>query len=212
MLKKRGRLIIKERNYLIKLTEDELIKYYANKIIEDGLDETQEFNYIIYFKEYEHSDFINKHQKEILKYLKRDQRVTDVYIDANSSFNMVFGIDYCPYYYEEDIADELTEDEEIRLFKKFKKHIKEQIKNTRKEDFYTSTRILVKDFIKDLKEKNKEPFYHRITQVIAESGFNEKYIDKYEILVDLDNINELENILNTYIRNLMEEKETEESW
>lgn len=199
-----------EKGYQIILTEKELIKFYANKIIEDGLDETSEFNYSIYFDQYEHYDFIKQHQEEILKYIKRDERVTDVYID-NESFDMVFSLDYCPYYYEEELAEDLNRKEEVKMFNRFIKYIKEAIKHTRKEDFYTSTRQLLNNFILKIEKEKRDNFINRANQLICDSGFNEKYIDRYEVLIDSTNINEFKAIFQENIKSLVEQTEEEES-
>lgn len=198
-----------EKTYEIRLTTKELIKYYANKIVVDGLTETYAFSCCKYFNEYEHQEFIENYKEEILKCIKRDERVADVHIE-DDCYDMIFFLDYCPYYYDE-VENNLSRNDEIKLFEKFKRFLLEQKKDTLKEDFYTSTRELINDFFDKFRFENQDITYNRIKQVISESMFNEKYIDKYEVLVDANNINELVKILNRKINELIEQDEVEKS-
>lgn len=129
--------------YSIELNEEEAIRYYANKFIEDALEDCSEFNYCLYIDQnHERREFIINHKEQILDRIKKDEKVADVYIDEENeelSFNMVFWIDYCPYYYEESnigISDEnniegklMTTETEIenKFLKEQNKYLKEQV-------------------------------------------------------------------------------------
>jgi len=194
------------------MTETELIKYYANKIVEDGLIKTSECNYIADFDEYQLSDFINMHKEKILWHIKRDEKISDVYIRDNS-FDMVFWLDYRPSYYIEDIIDTLDKKKEEEVFKKFYKYIQDINKSKRNIEFYLSTRLLIDNFIVNIDKNIQEPIYNRIKQILSESGFNDRNLYKYEVLIDSKNINELAKIVANhieYVKNCINEKEDEE--
>ena len=50
--------------FKIEMTKDEMIRFYANKIVEDGIKETTEFNTIVDSGNYKG---INKYKNEILQ-------------------------------------------------------------------------------------------------------------------------------------------------
>ena len=81
--------------YKIEMTKDEMIKYYANKIVEDGIKDSYEFSNTIDINNY---GDIGKYKDEILKRIYRDERVADVELDSDGNFDMVFYTDFCPNY------------------------------------------------------------------------------------------------------------------
>lgn len=88
--------------YTIEMTEDESIRFYANKIVEDALEDCSEFHYDMDIEQYEDNGFVEQHKEQIIDRINRDERVLEVYFDEKySTINMCFGLDYCPYYYEE---------------------------------------------------------------------------------------------------------------
>ena len=203
-------MYIEEKTYEIKLTEKELIRYYANKIVEDGLDDTQQFSRCVYFFEYKQKDFIEKHKKEILHFINLDERVADVHID-DDCFDMVFYLDYCPYYYEDDIANSLNRKEEIKIFRNFIKYIQRQEKIKGKDNFYTSTRVLTDEFLNTLKKDDHDAFLNRVKQIVWESGFINHNTYKYEVMINYKNVRELKFLINEHIEELIEQEENEES-
>ena len=54
------------------MTEDEMIKYYANKIIEDGIKDCYEFSNTVDINNYGN---IEKYKSEILEEIQKDERV-----------------------------------------------------------------------------------------------------------------------------------------
>lgn len=124
---------------------------------------------------------------------------------------MVFYLDYCPYYYEDNIANSLNSQEEIKIFKNFIKYIQRQEKLKGKDNFYTSIRVLVNDFQNTLKEDEKDAFYNRVKQLIFESRFIEEHIYKYEVMINYKSARKLKFIINEHIEELVEEEENEES-
>ena len=69
------------------MTEDEMIKYYANKIVEDGIKNSYEFSNIININDY---GDIAKYKNVILEMMYKDERVADIELDSDGNFDMVF--------------------------------------------------------------------------------------------------------------------------
>ncbi len=181
------------KKYTIQLTEDELIRYYANKIIEDSLEDCSEFHYDMDVTQYEHSEFILQHKEQIIDRINKDEKVLEVYFDKEySTFNMCFGLDWCPYYYEkydlslEDERNYLRDFIDIEL-----KEIGELITLRTTRDFI---RQYLDNFIENtttIDEDMKDEIYYCLKEHICNTGFVDKYIDKYEVYVNQNNISEL---------------------
>ena len=197
-----------EEIQLVKMTKKEAIKYYANKIIEDSLEDCSEFNYCMYFECYEDCKFIEDNKEEILKEIEIDPRVMDVYIDSSNneySFDMVFSLDYCPCYYEDVDISKKIEKEYLKLFVF---EIKERYEKYA-SDFRITTRELIRDFInknvndiKALSQDDKDAIYEKLKEHIDVSGFNSKYMQKYEVIVDNNNLKEFIDGLEKEIENI----------
>lgn len=139
-----------------------------------------------------------------------DERVADVHID-DDCFDMVFYLDYCPYYYEDEIANSLNRKEEIKIFRNFIKYIQRQEKLKGKENFYTSIRVLINGFNNTLKKADNDAFLNRVKQIVWESGFINDNTYKYEVMINYKNVRELKFLINEHIEELIEEEENEES-
>lgn len=184
---------MKDKEYIIKLSEDELIRFYANKIIEDALEDCSEFHYDMNVKKYADNGFVEQHKNQIIERINKDDRVTEVYFDQDySTINMCFGIDYCPYYYEDYDLNPDMEREYLRTF------IYKELKGVEPYIDVTTTRSMIRHFMDsyiehsiDLCDDDKDAIYYSIKKHICNIGFNEKYIDKYEVYVNKENINEL---------------------
>lgn len=87
------------KKFKIEMTKDEMIKYYANKIVEDGIKNCYEFSNTIDINYYGN---IEKYKNEILEEIQKDERVADVELDSEGNFDMVFYTDFCPNYNEEE--------------------------------------------------------------------------------------------------------------
>jgi hypothetical protein len=86
--------------FKIENTKDEKIKYYVNKIIEDGIKDCYEFSNTININNY---GYIAKYKDAILEEIQKDERVADVELDSDGNFDMVFYTDFCPNYNELDL-------------------------------------------------------------------------------------------------------------
>ena len=88
------------KKFKIEITKDELIRFYANKVVEDGIRDCWEFSNIININDY--GENVAKFKNLILERIYRDERVADVNLDKAGNFDMIFYTEYCPYYYDID--------------------------------------------------------------------------------------------------------------
>lgn len=186
------------------ISVDEKIKYFANKIIVDGLEDCSEFHYDIPISEYD--DFVDKYQNEIIDIISKDVRVTEAYIDRKfePTLCMCFGLDYCPYYYE-------TNDLHPQIERTYLKMFIDKIKEIEEFIHIRTTRDLVRQFMNSYVENDytldfddKDGIYYSLKEHICNTGFNEKYIDKYEVYVNKNNIHELINLLENELEKMNE--------
>lgn len=84
----------------IEMKKDEMIKYYASKLIEDTLKECIQCNIVVDTEKYK---LINEYKKEILEQISKDERIADVELDADGNFDIIFYTDFCPNYDEEEL-------------------------------------------------------------------------------------------------------------
>lgn len=201
---------MREKTFTIKMTEDEMLRYYANKIVEDGIKQCSEFNTSVNIDEYSDEIDLSKYKNAILQLLYRDERVADVFIDDDSWFNMVFYLDYCPYY-----SDDYDE-----VFLKDEKEVLEDFlyfsNNAVSTDGYISIRNLIDRFI-DYKDQNyndeKYNMKNLIKQKIIDSGFVERYIESNnEVYLTLKNKKDFEYLIGKQIKELHKDKEQAEEF
>lgn len=184
--------------FTVELSEDEMIRYYANKIVEDALSDCSEYNYCLDVDTYNDNGFVEFHQKEILDRISKDERVAEVYIDTSvqpHSFDMIFIMDYCPYYYEENELHPQTERTCLKMFLDKMKELEDYI-------HIRTTRDLIRGFMNSYIENDdridyddKDEIYYSLKEHLCNTGFIDKYIDRYEVYVTRDNINELIELL-----------------
>lgn len=182
---------------LIKMSKEDAIKFYANKIIEEGIGNCSEFNYCVPLDFFDDNGFVRKNQEEILNRIMKDERVSDVYIDNQSeehTFDMVFPTDYCPYYYE-DV--ELAPRDEAKYLRKFIDKLI-QINNNAAPQYSSTVREIMRDFIDNpnlsrypLSEDDREDIYNKIKEYITNTKFQDKYVDIYEVTINKENVKEL---------------------
>jgi len=190
-----------EEMLLIKMSKEDAIKFYANKIIEEGIENCSEFNYCVPLDFFDDNGFVRKYQEEILSRIKKDERVFEVNIDNQSeehTFDMVFPTDYCPYYYEEA---ELAPRDEAKYLRKFIDRLI-QINNNAASQYSTTVREVMRNFIDDpnlsrypVSEDERENIYNKIKEYITNTKFQDKYVDIYEVTINKENVKELINEL-----------------
>lgn len=186
-----------EEMLLIKMSKEDAIKFYANKIIEEGIGNCSEFNYCVPLDFFDDNGFVRKNQEEILNRINKDERVSHVFIDKQSeehSFDMVFPTDYCPYYYEDA---ELAPRDEAKYLRKFIDKLI-QINNNAAPQYFTTVREVMRSFIDDpnlsrypVSEDERDDIYNKIKEYIANTKFQDKYVDIYEVTINKENIKEL---------------------
>ena len=192
--------------FKIEMTKDEMIRYYANKIVEDGIKDCYEFSNVIDINDY---GDVAKYKKEILERIYRDERVADVNLDRYGNFDMVFYTDFCPYYFDLDtiidnnyIIDPFSE---IDMLQEFGGYYAEKCLF---DNPYISIRNLINQFVEtqtDNKEK-REVLSNIIKMKLNESDFLEKNIDGIEVYVTPKNYKELEKVIEESIGSLEQEE------
>lgn len=102
-----------------------LSKLIANDIVNYGMDQTTEFNYIVCLDSYiddfdqEAKDYIYNHLEEICSDIANNERVADLqYDEKEKEFNMVFYWDYLmndTEHYVDDIIKDMGEQDTFQL-------------------------------------------------------------------------------------------------
>lgn len=180
----------------VKMTKQEAIKYYANKIVEDSIEDCMELNYCMTNEYYEDNGFVKENQDEILEEIKKDERIADVYLNKSSkpyTFDMVFWSDYCPGYYEDYTMSMFIQNDIIKDFIDQLIKIKDNsifIHNTTTQNIINKL-LTANNFIVSLSEEEKEGANNMLKEFICGTGFFYKYLDKDKVVVNKENIAEL---------------------
>ena len=189
------------------MTEDEMIRFYANKIVEDGIKNCYEFSNIIDINDY--GEDIAKFNNVILERIYRDERVADVNLDKDGNFDMVFYTDFCPYYYDMDmILDNnylIDSFSEIDMLKDFGDYY---IEKCLFDNPYISIRNLINQFVEeqtDNQEKRKL-MSNIIKMKVNESDFIRDNMDGIEVYITPHNYKELKQAIEETIQNTEEEE------
>lgn len=189
------------------MTKDEMLRFYTNKIIEEGIRECSEFNISLYLTEYGDGIDLSKYKNEILELLYRDERIADVMIDDELCVDMVFYTSYCPYFYDEvDVASK----EESKILSDFYYYCSSRVY----QDGYISVRALINNFIEKInynEQERRDNTYNILKKNIVEMGFLDKYIESNnETFVTLKNKKEFENLIEIRINELQKQYKREE--
>lgn len=199
--------------YKVEMTKDECLRYYANKIVEDGIRDCSEFNTSCYLTDYMNMIDLTKYKKEILELIHKDERIADVMIDDNLRIDMVFWTSYCPYFYDE--VENIDQKEEYKILEDFYYYSMSQMLDEMGA-FYLPVRVLINNYV-DVKyikdDEKKENIYNILKKSIANLGFLEKYIeDNNETYLTDKNKSEFKELLEKYIDDLKLEQESEEEF
>lgn len=189
-----------EQNIKIIMTKSEAVKYYANKIIEDSFEECSEFNYCMSIENY--NEFVKQNLHLILEEIKKDERVADVELDKDT-FDMVFWTSYCPWYYEEY---DLKLEDQILILEEFI----QQLNNIKGYCFISNipTQQLITDALEKIEciaKYEEEHAVNMLKRFITETNFYNRYLDKYKLLVNKDNVLELQQELQEKLQQLQEQ-------
>ena len=197
-----------EKTYLIEMKKEDMIRFYANKIVEDGIRECLEFNTIININKYCETIDLKLYEEELIDQLCKDERLADVTFDNELNIDMVFYTDYCPYYYE-DIED-ITQKEEIEILDDFLFFSNKAVLL----EGYISIRNLINKYVNKLENRSieeKNCIKNIIKKNIVETGFIDKYIDgSNETYLKLRNSLKFEEGIKEKINKLEEEINQEE--
>lgn len=158
---------MQNKKFEINMTKDEMLRFYTNKIIEEGIRECSEFNISLYLTEYGDGIDLSKYKNEILELLYRDERIADVMIDDELCVDMVFYTSYCPYFYDEvDVASK----EESKILSDFYYYCSSRVY----QDGYISVRALINNFIEKInynEQERRDNTYNILKKNIVEMGF-----------------------------------------
>ena len=203
-----------KKTFLINMTEKDMLKYYENKIVEEGIRECSNFDTIINLNEYGDGIDLAKYKNQILQLLYKDERVADVTIDGDMYVDIVFYTDYCPYYYDNDEeTDEncfLNKENQEQYLKEFANYYAERCIF---EQPYITTRNLINNYVNEIDNINRIQRYkiaNILKKNIIESGFVEKYVEDTEIYVTPKNYKELEDCLLKKCKEITNNEEQEE--
>ena len=193
--------------FKIEMTEDEMIRFYANKIVEDGIKDSFEFSNVIDINDY--GKDIAKYKNIILERIYRDERVADVNLDEEGNFDMVFYTDFCPYYYDMDNILEnnylIDPFAEIDMLKDFGDYY---IEKCLFDNPYISIRNLINQFVEEQTDnlEKREVISNIIKMKINESDFIRDNIDGIEVYITPHNYKELKQAIEESIQNTEEEE------
>ena len=193
--------------FKIEMTEDEMIRFYANKIVEDGIKNSFEFSNVIDINDY--GENIAKYKNVILERIYRDERVADVNLDEEGNFDMVFYTDFCPYYYDMDMILEnnflIDPFAEIVMLKEFGDYY---IEKCLFNNPYISMRNLINQFVDEQtdNQEKREVIANIIKMKVNESDFIRDNIDGIEVYITPHNYKELKEA----IKEIIGEEEQEE--
>lgn len=203
---------MQNKKFRIQMTKDEMLKFYANKIVEDGIRDCTEHNNIIKLTHYNNADLkLEEYKKEILQLLYKDERIADVVIDDELNVDMIFYVDFCPFYYDEEENIKYNEiidspSYQAIVLAEFTDYTYDCIL----KDSYVSSRKLISEFAdrKQMDEENKRKLCNFLKKSIIETGFVEKYIENISVYVTNSNYKELEKGLLKKIK-LLDQKAKE---
>ncbi len=201
-----------EKTHIAEMDKEEAIRFYADKIVYDCITDCSENNRVFYVDEYKNNDFIIKNFAEIVKRINLDERVNDLEVDnKKKEIDMVFYLDYCPHYFQEDM--DITDDNRREYLEKFKDYINHYIEMRPDRWLRTNTRDLIRDFINiECENEDTELVYNVLSEELYNSGFIDKYLDGYTVNINVNNIDDLLDTIDKRINELkisLEEGEIE---
>ena len=197
---------MEEKLVSVIMTKEEMLKFFANKIVEQGIMECLEFNTIENLTDFRENIDLTEDKDKILEYISKDERVADVIIDDELNVDMVFYTDYCPYYYEEN------DEEDIEDIKNILSDFYYYCSSKVCEDGYITTRMLIENFCKinTTNEERREYINNILKKEIIEVGFLDKYVEKDgNCFVTLKNKKEFETLIELRIKELEKQIERE---
>lgn len=103
--------LIDEKEYYTPLTKEEKIEQITKRLIKEGIQNSNNGSWIVYFDEFnEDEEFVSENAEEIENQLWKREEISDVYLE-DDSFNMMFWTSYLENY-DSDDNDEISIGEE----------------------------------------------------------------------------------------------------
>lgn len=174
--------------YTIEMAKDEMLKFYANKIINESIVKCSKDNGCFVPTIFLKDKLIIENLEEIAKEIQKDRKVVKVSIDKNfNEIDISFYAKYCPRYYREDKSIENEEGYDfINRFVEFLKQIDYPGSATNSRD------VIMKCIeYKCPKDKDMGAMYDVICIALNKSGFIDKYIEEYTVPINEKNLPEL---------------------
>lgn len=197
---------MQNKEFTIGMTKDEMLKFYANKIVEDGIKGCQEFHNIVELTNYNSNNLkLEDYKNEILQLLYRDERIADVEIDKELNVDMVFYTDFCPFYYDDQESMKYSDITDSPIYQAIiLTEFIDYMKNFTFEEGYASTRILINYFTdkRQVDEETKNKMSNFLKKSIIQTGFVDKYIENINVYVTHKNNKELEKGLQKIVNQL----------
>lgn len=210
-----------EKTFTIEMSKEDMLRFYANKIVEDGIKDSIDVNIIIPLTDYNTNSIkLENYKEDILQLLVKDERVSDVEIDDQFNVDIILYGDYCPFYYEDRVNikyDEILDNPTYQgiTLVNFINYVKENIER----DDFINIRNLINHFTQamQIKDNNKKVISNFLKKSVIQTGFVEKYLDHINVYVTKENYKELEKGLSFIVeikdqeakKNFMETEEFE---
>lgn len=176
-----------KENFKINMSKDEMLQFYANKIIEKALLDCGNSRKSVMYEDY----YDGKYEYEILNLISKDERVADMMFTINGK-EITFNTEFCPFYYEEQKDNDITNSPTYKaiMLAEFVDYIEERI-NLRLLAF--SVRNAIKEYTnnKQLDEENRSRLSNLLKKSVIETGFVNKYLENTDAYITVDNVEEL---------------------
>lgn len=180
------------KKYIVELEKEEMIRFYADKIIYDCLVDCSENNRIFTIDEYKNNSFLVENFDKIVEKINKDERVCDLQVDKDKKkLDFIFYTEYCPHYYQEDL--DVSNEQRYEHVKDFLEFLRKWEEKINAKCFKTNTREIINEYIKNryLEDKEIDEVEDILKKEIYESGFVNKYIDGYNVFVNATNLKDL---------------------
>lgn len=209
---------VKLKKYNVEMTEDEMLRFYENKIMEDVIRKCRDVFYTtIDMKKYMNIDEIKKHEKRLFELFFRDERIGDIYINDQYIIELSIDKNYSTLLYSNYEVKNVSIEKEIIILENFLKYIKDII--------YDEPKMNIRKLMCNYADKNsidfwtpKESIISILKRDIRETGFTDKYVEENnELFLTYKNMEVLDELLGKKIENLKiqiqeNEKEDEEEY
>lgn len=115
---------------------------------------------------------------------------------------MVFYLEYCPHYFQDDL--DISDESRLRILKEFKNYICDYRTYTPERWLKTNIKDLINDYYNNKYDsvEDKDLVYNLLSEELYTTGFVDKYLDGYTVNVNRENIDDLINTLDKRINEI----------